>query len=69
MFVFSHHVGVDRDSVQLRWLLYRAMRTMSDKFGLSMTQSLSEESLSRDFQRLLEASSRRFVLSLRAIMF
>ena len=58
-FIFLHHVGASRDSVELFHLLRRLMHAIQERFNLPVILQNTEEGLCRELPRLLKLAASR----------
>lgn len=58
-FVFLHHVGASRDSVELFHMLRRLIHAIQERFGLPISLQNTEEGLCRELPRILQAAASR----------
>jgi hypothetical protein len=58
-FVFLHHVGASRDSVELFHMLRRLIHAIQERFNLPISLQNTEEGLCRELPRLLQSAASR----------
>ena len=58
-FIFLHHVGASRDSVELFHVLRRLMHAIQERFNLQSNLQNTEEGLCRELPRLLKSAASR----------